>query len=190
MHIINQISSARESHVIVKSDGHEDWGNLILPQSRTANTFEQYYNLSYPSIFSLIAHNPCGYYMLNSVPLVLYNLIGCHNNPPVPQEPCCTNKETIFKRWVSGQHSLLCGSMRFKPRSDLLTSGATRKNGKPRQTRGQMILIWLIFWMLSLHAGCCPLFLRLALGQNSFPLNLNQGYANEETDIKFWSENS
>lgn len=136
MHIINQISSTRESHVIVKSDGHEDWGNLILPQSRTANTFEQYYNLSYPSIFSLIAHNPCAYYMLNSVPLVLYNLIGCHNNPPAPQEPCCTNKETIFKRWVSGQHSLLCGSMRFKPRSDLLTSGTTRKNGKPWQTRG------------------------------------------------------
>ena len=48
-----------------------------------------------------------------------------------------------------------------------------------------MILIWLIIWMLSPHAGCGPLLLRLALGQTTFQLNLNQSYANEEINIKF-----
>lgn len=54
----------------------------------------------------------------------------------------------------------------------------------PGRLEGQMILIQLNFWLLSLIAGCCPL-LRLAGGPNWFGLDLNQGYTNEKTDIDF-----
>lgn len=54
----------------------------------------------------------------------------------------------------------------------------------PGRLEGQMVLIQLNFWLLSLIAGCCPL-LRLAMGQTGLQLDLNQSYTNEETDIDF-----
>ena len=76
---------------------------------------------------------------------------------------------------------LISSRVRLKPRSALLTLVPTVKNFRPWQAGGQMILIWLIFWLLSLFAGCHPLLLN----QTYFQLDLNQGYTNKEIDIDY-----
>ena len=74
---------------------------------------------------------------------------------------------------------LISSRVRLKPRSAFLTLVPTIKNFRSWQAGGQMILIWLIFWLLSLFAGCHPLLLN----QTYFQLALNQGYTNKETSI-------
>lgn len=67
----------------------------------------------------------------------------------------------------------------------LLTSIPTGKNFQALAGwRGQMLLVWLVF-LAVLFADCYPLLLKPSLSQNNFPLDLNQGYTNEEIAIDF-----